>query len=180
MVASAEFAGTDALLKDSPSPKSDLDSLGQIMIWLVTGKLPWEYNRNNLKALAEEKDEWRSKPYNKRPGLGALKNSKAFEKYLEYVEKLNSTDRDDINYNYLRNLWDVEEDVEEDVVEEDVVEEEVIRKQVPSSQKAKKPKKKKGCTEDECRRLDPPKLCNTKTGRCIKDTPTNRKKIAQQ
>jgi len=105
MVASAEFAGTDPLLRYHASPKSDLDSLGQLMVWLVNGELPWVNNRRNLKALANEKQEWRLEPYSERSGLGPLSNNRAFEEYFTYVENLKNSDRN-IDYKYLSGLFD--------------------------------------------------------------------------
>ena len=105
MVASAEFAGTDPLLRYHASPKSDLDSLGQLLVWLVNGELPWKNNRRNMKALADEKREWRSEPYVDRSGLGPLRNNRAFEEYFDYVENLKNSDRN-IDYEYLSGLFD--------------------------------------------------------------------------
>lgn len=108
---SYEFSGTDALLKFQPCPKSDLDSLGQLLIWCASGDLPWKTDKKELDKLAIEKDSWRKQPYKNRPGLGPLKDSAPFEKYFKYVESLSIYSRaisedDKVDYDYMYYLFD--------------------------------------------------------------------------
>jgi serine/threonine protein kinase len=102
---SYEFSGTDALLRKHPSAKSDLDSLGQLIIWMAAGQLPWVNSRKDMDNLALEKDDWRNTYYNKRDGLGPLANSAPFEKYFEYVESLKNSENN-VDYDYLYHLFD--------------------------------------------------------------------------
>ena len=57
---SYQFTGIDALNGDFPSPKSDLDSLGQVLIWCLLGTSQWKTPVTFLAALAAEKLKWRN------------------------------------------------------------------------------------------------------------------------
>lgn len=108
---SYEFSGTDALLRFRPCPKSDLDALSQLIVWCATGNLPWQTDKKDMNGLAIEKDNWRKIPYNSRPGLGPLKDSKPFEDYFKYVDSLSVysraiSDSDKVDYDYMYHLFD--------------------------------------------------------------------------
>lgn len=68
------WCGTDVLLGWVPSFKSDLDALGQVLIWACTGSLPWTKER--VPDLAKEKSEWRSLPWSERRGVQGLPGAK--------------------------------------------------------------------------------------------------------
>merc|ERR1712000_197890 len=62
---SYQFSGIDVLLGDYPSPKSDLDSLGQLMLWMMFGSL-WKSKTADMTGLAQEKQAWRNEPVARR------------------------------------------------------------------------------------------------------------------
>ena len=82
------YSGIDVLNGDYPSPKSDLDSLGQIFMWLLNGKKS-VWSGSTLDQLKKEKLEWRETHWNNRKGTKSM--TKEFQQYFEMVESLQST-----------------------------------------------------------------------------------------
>ncbi len=97
------WTGVDALLRETPSPKSDLDSLGQLLIWCVSGKLPW--TQATQAKLAEEKQEWRRLQWEQRPGVECFEGHPAFVSFFASVEALTSASRN-VDYDAFVHLFD--------------------------------------------------------------------------
>lgn len=96
------FQGTDTLDGDYPSAKTDLDSLGQIILWCFNGQQPF-WNGKSLDQLRKEKLEWRSKPWADRRGTKNI--PLPFKQFFEVVEAINQiTFRPD--YEKLYHLFD--------------------------------------------------------------------------
>lgn len=108
------WAGTDALSGKVPQEKDDLESLGQLLIWLVTrqdgiwktknGKGPTDQKWR--KELADEKIKWRQMNWPERARYMNLDQRyiKYFEKYYNIVENLGNPTPD--TYKELRNIWE--------------------------------------------------------------------------
>lgn len=99
------WQGTDVLLGEAPSCKSDLDSLGQVLLWAVNGALPWHSLAPH--RVAEAKEHWRSTPWAQREGVASFGGLQCFKRYFEYVEGLTSLSRR-IDYEMLQRLFEAD------------------------------------------------------------------------
>lgn len=79
------------MLGYAPSPKSDLDSLGQMLLWAAHGRVVWK--GTTIDQLASEKEQWRNLPYSKRPHVGVF--PKEFEAFFSAIEALQDLQRPD-------------------------------------------------------------------------------------
>ena len=75
--------------------RDDLESLGFVLVYLLTGSLPWQNEEDYDKIM-------RSKQQNLRTGNLVKDMHKFFRKYFEYVSTLRF--HDEPNYSYLRGL----------------------------------------------------------------------------
>ena len=82
---SYQFSGIDVLLGDYPSPKSDLDSLGQLMLWMMFGSL-WKSKTADMTGLAQEKQAWRNEPVARRRYCANL--PRPMQEYFSVIETL--------------------------------------------------------------------------------------------
>jgi serine/threonine protein kinase len=93
---SYEWSGTDGLAGFGQSPKDDLDSAGQVLIWAATGKSLWRSRGTSPKdqkwrmALKDEKEKWRAMNWTDRAKYVSLPKDlvKVFQQYYAIVEKL--------------------------------------------------------------------------------------------
>ncbi len=99
------FTGIDALNGDYPSPKADLDALGQLLVWCLLGASQWKTPVTNQSGLAAEKLKWRNsnRSVEKREYGSLLPHWLCT--FIEKVEQLESTvDRPD--YSELAAIFD--------------------------------------------------------------------------
>ncbi len=77
------FTGTDAMLGLGQSPKSDVESVGLLMLWGVNGGvLPWSHLVNRV-DVTKAKEMWRNTVWRERDGIiGEM------EEYFGVVEKM--------------------------------------------------------------------------------------------
>lgn len=110
---SYEWSGANGLAGFGQSPKDDLDALGQVLIWAVTGKRLWRSPASKdpkdskwRLALAAEKKKWSSMSWPERANYVALPKaaSEAFRKYYAKVDKLKDIDERP-NYDDLCAIW---------------------------------------------------------------------------
>lgn len=102
-----EFAGAEYLIGYIPTPKTDLDSLGQLLIWCATGNLPWTKTKKP-KELGDQKLQWRKAEFNDRKGIKDTVIPDSYpnlRKYFNYVENLDMGDLKP-DYDKLASLFD--------------------------------------------------------------------------
>ncbi len=107
------WSGTDCLTGMAPTPKDDLDSLGQVLMWAATGRTIWQTSSSSdpkdpkwRAALAAEKGKWRAMPWAQRAAYMHLgpQFADCFRRYYSIVDKLGAQPKA-TEYDALCQIW---------------------------------------------------------------------------
>lgn len=102
IVGTPEFLSLNANIGYSQSRRDDLESLGYLLIFLIKGKLPWNFDEPNINPLTKIDKIWRIKKSIKPEKLCEDLPSE-FSEYIKYCKNLKFEEGP--NYEYLRGLF---------------------------------------------------------------------------